>query len=68
MIPTELKTFNLLCGYGTWLTLILASVWFVFTLHRMICRKRGFWLWLLILPCVIGRFRSDSPGADSITA
>ena len=53
MIPFELKIFSHIYECGCILTLILAFAWFFYALLLMICLNRRFWLWLLILPCVI---------------
>ena len=53
MIPIELKIYSHIYECGRILTLILAAAWFFFALLLMIHLNRRFWLWLLILPCVI---------------
>ncbi len=53
MIPFELKIFNIVYEYGRCLTLILSIAWFVYALLLMIRQNKWFWLWLLLLPCVI---------------
>jgi len=53
MIPFELKIFNYLYEYGRWLTVILVFAWLFYALLLMIRLNKWFWLWVLLLPCVI---------------